>query len=224
VIPVLRDNAALSALLVQLSAARRLGAEVIVVGAHGDASSEAVAQRDADRYLSVARGRGNQLASGARATARPLLWFLHADTTLPDNATRLVCEALHTHDWGRFDVRFDDPRLSLRVVAAMMNWRSRVSGICTGDQGIFLRRSVYEAAGGFAPIALMEDIALCGALRRLPKVGRPACLRMPLVVSARKWQRDGIFRTVVRMWRWRFRYWCGACPETLAREYYRDIS
>lgn len=222
VIPVFRDSDALRALLVQLCATRLQGAEVIVVGTHDDTSSEEIAIRNADQYLRVARGRGNQLANGAAATDRPLLWFLHADTTLPGDAARLVCDALATHTWGRFDVKFDDARWSLRLVAAMMNWRSRATGVATGDQGVFVRRASYEAVGGFPAIPLMEDIALSRALLNSRIGGAPACLRTPLIVAARKWQRDGVFLTIIRMWRWRFRYWRGVSPETLAQEYYGD--
>jgi rSAM/selenodomain-associated transferase 2 len=222
VIPVFRDRDALAKLLAQLASARVRGAEIIVAGTHDDSSIEAVALYGADLYLRVVRGRGIQLARGAAATSRDMLWFLHADTELPHDAAQIVCEALKTNAWGRFDVTFDDGRLTMRLVAAMMNWRSRVTGIATGDQGIFVRRKDYEAAGGFEAIPLMEDIALSRSLLASATGGAPACVRRKLVVSARKWQRDGILRTIVRMWWWRFRYWRGAHPETLAREYYGD--
>lgn len=223
VIPVFRDSVALANLLAQLQDARDAGAEIIVVGTHDEQSSELIAQRDADRYLAVQRGRGLQMASGAAATTRELLWFLHADTRLPPNAAQLVCDALATHTWGRFDVALDAPGISFRVVAAFMNWRSRATGIATGDQGIFVRRASYEAVGGVPPIPLMEDIALSRKLRGWPGGGAPACIRPPLVTSARKWQRDGIVVTIVRMWRWRYRFWRGEHPKTLAQEYYRDF-
>jgi rSAM/selenodomain-associated transferase 2 len=223
VIPVYRDADALQSLLSQLKEAREGGAEVIVVGTPDDNLSADIARRGASRYIVAKRGRGAQLASGAAASSRALLWFLHADSILPTNAPALVCDALAARTWGRFDVAFDSDSLALRLVAAMMNLRSRWSRIATGDQGIFIRRDMYEAAGGFLAMPLMEDIALSNALRRLPNAGAPACIRQPLITSARKWQREGIVRTIVRMWWWRFRFWWGVRPETLAQEYYRDL-
>jgi rSAM/selenodomain-associated transferase 2 len=224
VIPVYRDDAALTQLLAQLRDAREAGAELIVVGTTTDASSETIAKHAAVRYIAVERCRGAQLASGAAASSRELLWFLHADTKLAQDAPHLVCEALATHAWGRFDVAFDDASPLLRLVATMMNWRSRVSGIATGDQGIFVRRGTYNAIGGFQSIPIMEDIALSRALRESSVGGAPACIRTPLVTSARKWKREGVVKTIARMWVWRFRYWCGTSPAVLAREYYRDIN
>jgi rSAM/selenodomain-associated transferase 2 len=224
VIPVYRDDAALTQLLAQLRSAREAGAEIIVAGTTNDASSETIAKRAADRYVAVERCRGAQLVAGTAASSRELLWFLHADTKLAHDAPRLVCEALALHTWGRFNIAFDDASPLLRVVAMMMNWRSRASGIATGDQGIFVRRSAYNAVGGFQSIPLMEDIALSRALRESGTGGTPACIRTPLVTSARKWKREGIVKTIVRMWMWRFRYWRGASPEVLAREYYRDLA
>ncbi len=224
VIPVYRDDAALSRLLAQLRSAQDIGAEIIVVGTTDDPSSQVVATQAAARHIAVARCRGAQLAAGAAASSRELLWFLHADTTLPPNAAQRVCEALASHKWGRFDIAFNDRSPLLRLVAALMNWRSRMSAIATGDQGIFVRREAYDAVGGFQPIPLMEDVALSRALRASAAGGMPARVRTPLVTSARKWKREGILKTIVRMWMWRFRYWRGVSPDVLAREYYRDLA
>jgi rSAM/selenodomain-associated transferase 2 len=224
IIPVYKDADALAALLAQLRTAHESGVEIIVVGTHDDNSSEPLARREATQYIAAQRGRGAQLAAGALATKRDLLWFLHADSKLPENAVTLVCDALAKHPWGRFDVRFDDPRTAFRVVAAMMNWRSRATRIATGDQGIFVRRVAYETIGGFAPLLLMEDIDFSKRLRRSPASGAPACIPTPIVVSARKWQREGIVKTILRMWWWRFQYWRGVSPDVLVRDYYRDRS
>jgi rSAM/selenodomain-associated transferase 2 len=223
VIPVFRDADALCSLLAQLSELRKQGAEIIVVGTTDESSAASLAESGADRYLTTQRNRGMQLAHGAAHATRELLWFLHADTRLPREASALVCNALTSRPWGRFDVAFDTASPSLRVVAWMMNRRSCWSGIATGDQGMFMRLDAYRAAGGFQPIPLMEDIALSRALRRASVGGQPACIATPLTTSSRKWQRDGVVRTIIRMWWWRFRFWRGERPEVLAKEYYSDF-
>jgi rSAM/selenodomain-associated transferase 2 len=224
IIPVYRDESALAKLLSQLRGARDAGAQIIVAGVSTDSASEVIAKHAADCYVATTRCRGAQLALGAAASSRDFLWFLHADTTLPPGAALLVCDALASHAWGRFDIAFDDPSLTLSVVAAMMNRRSRMSGIATGDQGVFVRRSAYDAVGGFQSIPLMEDIALSDTLRKSRASGAPAHIRTPLVTSARKWRREGVIKTIVRMWWWRFRFWRGESPEVLASEYYRDLT
>ncbi len=224
VIPVFRDAQALKLLLRQLRTALDEGADVIVVGAHGDDSAAQCAKEEACRYVVTDRGRGTQLADGAEATDRSKLWFLHADSTLPKNAANAVCRALATHAWGRFDVRFGMNSGAFRVIAVMMNWRSRQTCIATGDQGIFVRRDVYNALGGYARIPLMEDVEFSARLRKSCEAGAPACIRDPIIISSRKWQREGVIRTVLRMWWWRFRFWWGTSPETLAQEYYRDTN
>jgi rSAM/selenodomain-associated transferase 2 len=228
VIPVYRDQRALESLLWQLKSARDHGAEIIVAGTHDDPGSLNVATERADRYVVSQRGRGIQLAAGAAACSpnRSLLWFLHADTQLPEsvNACARVLASLEHHAWGRFDIAFDDRSFFMRLIAVMMNARSRLTGIATGDQGMFVRRDVYRAVGGFPSFSMMEDVALSRALLRSAVGGRPSCVGMPIITSARKWQRDGVLRTIIRMWWWRFRFWWGESPETLAKEYYRDLS
>jgi rSAM/selenodomain-associated transferase 2 len=222
IVPVYRDDAALTALLLQLRAARDQGVEVIVVGTSGDASAESIAAQYAVRYIVSEKGRGTQLALGANASARSKLWFVHADSVLPSDAPQLVVAALASHHWGRFDVQLDDPRLTLRCVAAVMNWRSRWSRIFTGDQAMFVRRDLYVAVGGFQHIPLMEDIAISRSLKRFPGAGHPACLHAKVTTSARKWQRGGVLKTILSMAWWRFRFWMGANPNTLAKAYYRE--
>jgi rSAM/selenodomain-associated transferase 2 len=229
VIPVYRDFDALKLLLKQLNEACRSGAELIVVGTHDDtqrADVESAAHRANARYIASQRGRGAQLAAGALAVSanRTMLWFLHADSVLPDDAAALVCNALSHHPWGRFDVKFDHASFMLNVVAATMNFRSAVTGIATGDQGMFVRRDLYQSVGGFLSLPLMEDIALSRVLCRSTAGGKPARIRVPITTYARKWQREGTFRTIMRMAWWRFRFWWGVRPEILAQEYYRDLA
>jgi rSAM/selenodomain-associated transferase 2 len=167
--------------------------------------------------LQSPRGRASQMNAGAAAASGEVLLFLHADTVLPADAPLLVLHAVDRGAaWGRFDVAIEGADPMLALVAMLMNARSRATGIATGDQAMFVRREAFEAAGGFAPIPLMEDVALSRALRR---GSRPACLRTRVLTSGRRWERQGTLRTVLRMWRLRLAYALGADPHRLARQY-----
>ena len=161
------------------------------------------------------RGRARQMHAGAQTATADVLLFLHADTVLPPEADARIRDAIRRgHLWGRFDVRLSGRYWPLRLVECMMNWRSAVSGIVTGDQAMFVRRDVYRMLGGFAPIPLMEDVEFS---RRLKWVGKAARLRGPAVASSRRWELKGVFRTILLMWYLRFLYWLGVSPERLAR-------
>jgi rSAM/selenodomain-associated transferase 2 len=161
--------------------------------------------------------------AGAAAAAGRVLLFLHADTELPPDADRLILAGLAAPGrcWGRFDVRLSGGRPLLRVVERAMNLRSRLTGICTGDQAMFVRRDVFHAVGGFPPIALMEDIALS---RKLKRHGPPLCLARPAVTSSRRWEEHGVLATVLAMWGLRLRYFFGADPARLAQSYEKQRS
>lgn len=223
VVPVLNEASTLPACLAALQPARARGARVVVVDGGSDDDTLAQARPHADLVLSATRGRAAQMNAGAAAAPADVLLFLHADTRLPAGAVDLVTRvAAGRHAWGRFDVRLDSPRLALRLVATMMNLRSRWSGIATGDQALFVRGSLFRQVGGFPEIALMEDIALSSRLRR---TGRPLCLREQVTTSARRWERGGVLRTVWLMWRLRAAYFFGADPAQLAVRYgYRPPS
>jgi hypothetical protein len=148
-----------------------------------------------------------------------VLLFLHADTHLPDHAVSLKLQAVADgYQWGRFDVNFYSPQPVFRLIAFMMNRRSRLTGIATGDHALFMTRQAFQAVAGFPDIALMEDIAVSASLKKL---GRPCCLTAKIVTSARRWQQHGIFKTILLMWWLRFRYFFGADPNDLAARYYR---
>jgi rSAM/selenodomain-associated transferase 2 len=157
--------------------------------------------------------------AGAAAATAEILLFLHADTRLPPGADGAIRRALADPAvaYGRFDVAFDSGRPALRLVARLMNLRSRLTGICTGDQAIFLRRATFAALGGYPEIALMEDVELT---RRLRRVGRLAALHLRVTTSARKWEREGVARTIALMWALRVLYFCGVSPDRLHRWYY----
>ncbi len=156
--------------------------------------------------------------AGAAAAHADLLLFLHADTRLPSDALALVLAALAAphRDWGRFDVRIVGRHPMLALVAAGMNLRSRLSGIATGDQAIFVRRAAFDAVGGFPAQPLMEDVELS---RRLKRRARPVCLRARVETSGRRWEKFGIWRTIGLMWRLRLFYWLGVSPERLEKAY-----
>jgi rSAM/selenodomain-associated transferase 2 len=217
IVPCRDEAEGIVAALDALQPLRRDGHEVIVV----DASEDATANRArplADRVLRAPRGRARQMNRGAALARGDVLLFLHADTRLPPAGDRAISEGLagSGRAWGRFDVRLSGRRPALRVVEAFMNARSRLTGIATGDQAIFVTRDAFRAVGGYPEIPLMEDIALSKALGRL---GRPLCLRDRVTTSSRRWERDGVVRTVLLMWSLRLRYFLGADPADLARRY-----
>jgi rSAM/selenodomain-associated transferase 2 len=219
IIPVLNEAAAIGMLLADLAPLRAAGAEVILVDG---GSSDGTLQRAGafvDRVLQAPKGRATQMNAGARAAAGDVLWFLHADTRLPAGAAAALQNACAAGArWGRFDVRLSGRHLLLRLVERGMNIRSRLTGIATGDQGIFVTRAAFEQVGGFPELALMEDITLSAALRRL---ARPSCLRVALVTSSRRWEAQGVLRTILLMWRLRLGYALGADPLRLACRYDR---
>ncbi|MBI1283324.1 MAG: glycosyltransferase [Thiobacillus sp.] len=218
IVPTLNEAQHIVPVLTQLQSLRKRGVEVIVAdGGSTDGTTELTAPL-ADRVLTVPPGRARQMNAGAARASGVALLFLHADTRLPDDALYAVDRALNRHRWGRFDVRFDSRRPLLRLVARMMNLRSRLTGIATGDQAIFMTRAAFGSVGGFPEQALMEDIELS---RQLRKTGAPACLKLPVVTSARRWEEHGAWRTILLMWRLRWAYWCGANPAQLAQRYNR---
>ena len=218
VVPVLDEAGTIPQSLGPIQPLRGNGIEVIVADGGSRDGTRRVARPLCDRLVQAPRGRARQMNAGAGAASGPVLLFLHADTRLPLGWDRAVRDATGARGraWGRFDVRFDGPHPMLRVVERAMNLRSRLSGIATGDQAIFATRDAFRAAGGFPDIELMEDVALSRALRAR---SRPACLREKVVTSSRRWERGGIARTIVLMWRLRLEYALGADPGRLARMY-----
>lgn len=217
IIPVLNEADGIAATLQELAPLRARGVQVIVVDGGSHDNSLAQAQPLVDHALAGPQGRARQMNSGAALAEGKVLLFLHADTRLPDAADTLVLDAVTAGArWGRFDVDIEGHSPMLRVIATMINLRSRLSGIATGDQAIFVQRETFEAVGGFPDQSLMEDIELSRRLRRLAV---PACLRARVSTSGRRWESRGVWRTIVLMWRLRWRYWLGASPEQLARAY-----
>jgi rSAM/selenodomain-associated transferase 2 len=218
IIPALDEAARIGAVLEGLQAMRARGTEIIVVdGGSRDATAK-IAQPLADRVVAAPRGRARQMNAGAAAARGDALLFLHADTLLPADADRHVCAGLATgaRVWGRFDVRIEGRARMLRVVAAMMNLRSRLTGVASGDQAMFMTRAVFDAVGGFPEQPLMEDIEIS---RRLLRLSRPLCLDGPALTSGRLWETRGVWRTIFLMWRLRWLYARGESPARLAERY-----
>ena len=219
VIPVRNEAQALPFLLDDLSALGAAGAELIVVdGGSTDGTCE-VAHGRVDQLLKTGPGRAVQMNAGAATARGTYLWFLHADTRVSAEAISRLQQTLERRPlWGRFDVRLSPAGRALRLIGWMINLRSRLTGIASGDQGIFVDRACFDALGGYAHIPLMEDLQLC---RRLKAQARPHCLRPPLITSSRRWLQHGVWRTVLLMWCLRLAYYAGANPEKLARQYRR---
>jgi rSAM/selenodomain-associated transferase 2 len=218
IMPVLDEGEGIAPALDALADLRSLGTEVIVVdGGSRDATIQRARLR-ADRVISAPRGRASQMNAGAAKASGDVLLFLHADTRLPEAADHVVLNGLERSGcvWGRFDVKIEGRHPLLAAVGWLMSVRSRLTGIATGDQAIFVTRQAFEAVGGYAEIPLMEDIVLSRALKRL---SRPACLDERVATSGRRWERHGPLRTILTMWRLRLAFFFGADPRALALAY-----
>ena len=213
IVPVLDEAAVIVQALAALAPLRAAGHEVIVVDGGSNDGTETLAAPLSDRVVRAPRGRARQMNAGAAVAGGDALLFLHADTRLPERADALVAAALAQRPWGRFDVRIEGRSALLPVIAFFMNRRSRLTGIATGDQAIFVRRDAFV---GFPDLALMEDVAFSAAMR---SHARPACLRSRVVTSGRRWDERGALRTMLLMWRLRLAYRLGAAPDDLARRY-----
>jgi rSAM/selenodomain-associated transferase 2 len=218
IIPALDEGGKITETLKDLSPVRTAGHEVIVVD--GGSSDDTVQQASgyADQVIAGPKGRARQMNAGADKARGDVLWFLHADTRVPGEAVQELVAAIDAgNKWGRFNVRLSGSNIMFRLIERMMNLRSCLTGIATGDQGIFVQRSLFDSLGAYPDIALMEDVALSASLK---KNARPVCLRTKLITSSRKWEQHGIVKTILLMWRLRLAYALGADPDELAKRYY----
>ncbi len=220
VIPALNEAQALPATLAALAPLAKQGAQILVVDGGSTDNTLALAHQHGAATLRCAAGRARQMNYGAAHAQGAVLVFLHADTHLPAGAGPLILHALQALSpapvWGRFDVQIEGRHWLLPLVAALINLRSRLSGMATGDQALFVTATAFAQVGGFPEQPLMEDIALC---KRLASLSRPACLRQKATTSGRRWEQRGVWRTIFLMWRLRWLYWRGVSAETLARLY-----
>jgi rSAM/selenodomain-associated transferase 2 len=221
IMPTLNEAAGIVPILERLQPLRARGAELIVVDGGSNDDTVALAAPRTDWVITHERGRAAQMNAGARVARGDAFLFLHADSVLPGNADTCIREALadRRHAWGRFDVTIDGHHVMLPLIAWFMNHRSRLSGIATGDQGIFVTREAFIAASGFPDQALMEDVAFS---TRMLKTSKPFCVASRISTSGRRWEKHGVWRTIILMWRLRWNYYRGADPSQLHRLYYRE--
>ncbi|HHH43484.1 MAG TPA: glycosyltransferase [Gammaproteobacteria bacterium] len=215
IIPALNEADTLGALLQQLQPLRRRGHEVILVDGGSTDATVVMAEPLVDRVLRAPAGRARQMNAGANIAAGQMFWFLHADSSIPGDADAHIPDSA-TPSWGRFDIRLSGNRLRLRCVARLMNLRSRMTGIATGDQGLFVARDLFDRIGGYSDLPLMEDIDLS---KRLKRIQRPVCVRQVLTTSSRRWEARGVLRTILLMWSLRLAWFLGVPAARLARHY-----
>ena len=218
IIPALNEAGCIQSTLEPLQSLRRRGHEIILVDGGSSDDTCALGHALVDRILQSPPGRARQMLAGASVASGQILWFLHADSHVPAHADSIIQQALRrAHaDWGHFDISLTGSHPLLKCVAWSMNRRSRLTGIATGDQGIFVRRTLYDRVGGFPSIPLMEDISFS---RSLKQHGRPCRAGQPLYSSPRRWYTHGILRTIVTMWGLRLAYFAGISPERLVKYY-----
>lgn len=218
IIPVLNEAMTIGVLLNSLQSCRDRGHELIVVDGGSEDETASIARPKVDLLLETHAGRARQMNAGASEATGNVLWFLHADSHVPENADKLILNAQTngTSFWGRFDVRLSGTNWCLRMVEALMNLRSRYTGIATGDQAIFISKDLFEKAGGYPDQCLMEDIEIS---KRLKKYQPPISLREKLVTSSRRWEERGILRTIILMWVLRAAYFLGVPVEKLCLRY-----
>ncbi len=216
IIPALNEEKSIAQVLADVVASRPR--EVIVVDGGSKDRTREISEQLGAVVITGAPGRARQMNRGAQHATGDILLFLHADTRLPPAAFADIVVALEDPRYlgGRFDVELDGDHWLLKIVGAMINQRSRLTKVGTGDQAIFVRREVFARMGGFPDIPLMEDIAFGRALKRL---GGIACLRSRVVTSARRWESEGVCRTIIKMWTLKLLYFAGVSPVTLKRFY-----
>lgn len=218
IIPVLNEEKDIGSSLRKLQWVRQLGHEIIVVDGGSHDKSATLSEPLASRVVSSPPGRALQMNVGAKSATGDVFLFLHVDTLLPNDAVTALeqCMSDGQSGWGRFDVRLSGRHVLFRIIERMMNWRSRLTGIATGDQAIFISRDLFERLDGYADIPLMEDIEIS---RRLKLYRKPIFFQQQVITSSRRWEQSGIFKTVWLMWRLRLAFWLGMDPAELAKRY-----
>lgn len=216
IIPVLNEEASIKDLLHQLQTYRQQGHEVIVVDGGSNDNTCSISKPLSDKVITSESGRALQMNNGAAHSENDILWFLHADTLISDKAIEKIQQALNENDWGRFNVKLSGSNILFRLIEKMMNVRSCLTGIATGDQGIFVKKYVFNTVNGFPNIPLMEDIEIS---KKLKLISRPICIKEILTTSSRRWEEKGILSTVLLMWKFRLLYWLGVSADKLAAQY-----
>jgi len=227
IIPVLNEERNLPRMREHLYAIQQQGHEVIIIDGGSRDHTLMLAYEITNTVIVSKPGRALQMNSGAAVASGELLLFLHADTFLPENAMQILSESFpkdrslgdqsqKKNYWGRFNVRLSSDRLVFRLIETLMNWRSCVTSIATGDQAIFIDKNLFERVACFSEIALMEDIEMS---RRLKKIAKPVCIKSQVITSSRRWEEHGVVKTVLLMWKLRLYYFFGVSPEKLQQLY-----
>ncbi|CAG7857572.1 hypothetical protein MCAMS1_02446 [biofilm metagenome] len=220
IIPTLNEEQVILNCLNTLQSFRAAGCEIIIGDGGSMDKTRELALPMVNKWINSEKGRAIQMNAAANHATGEMLIFLHADTVLPDDAFNLIANSINEQQqWGRFDIRLSGKHPLLKIIACCMNWRSRLTGIATGDQAIFINKRLFETIGGYPAIALMEDIALC---KKLIRISPPVCLNAKVISSGRRWEHNGILRTILLMWGLRLRYFMGEDPQILANSYYKD--
>lgn len=218
IIPVLNEAENIQSFLQALQPLREQGHEVVLVDGQSEDETCTLARPLVDRMFSAQPGRARQQMLGAKMATGQVFLFLHADTKLPEQAEQKILLTLaEGYYWGRFTVRLSGSHWLFRIIETMMNWRSCLTGICTGDQSIFVSKMLYNDSGGMPLIELMEDIEFS---KRLLKFCKPACLKSIVITSSKRWEKNGILKTIFFMWSLRLQYFFGVKPEVLVKKYY----
>lgn len=221
IIPTLNEAQGIEQCLLALQPFRQQHCEIIVADGGSSDTTVAISQSLADILISAPKGRARQMNAGANQAHNDILLFLHADTLLPDTALNQLCTGINEgFDWGRFDIHLTGKHPMLKVIALMMNWRSRLTGIATGDQALFVRKQIFEKIGHYPDINLMEDIALSKQLKQL---GKPFCIGAKVISSGRRWEYFGVYRTILLMWWLRAGFFFNISPDLLAHLYSRGL-
>ena len=222
IVPVLNEETtlchALDAIKPVLSSINDVELIVVDGGSHDDTLT--VAMNYTSHCLSSTKGRASQMNLGAKHASNDILVFLHADTILPNDFQLLISNALSIKNkqWGRFNVKLSGPHIMLRIIETLMNFRSCITSIATGDQVIFVRKSTFEMVSGYSSIPLMEDIELS---KKLKNHSRAICIKNPVTTSSRRWEINGFFKTIMLMWKLRFLYFMGVPAKKLISSYYK---
>ncbi len=216
IIPALNEADNISQTLDSLQNLRKTGHEIIIVDGGSKDATCFIAKSKVDRLITCEPGRARQMNTGARLATGAILIFLHSDTTLPANIEDIFMKIGKKSYWGRFDIRLSGESTIFRLIEWMINTRSRFTGVATGDQAIFMTRELFQTVGGYPNIPLMEDIALS---KRLKRISSPVCIPRYVVTSSRRWEENGILKTILLMWMLRLKYAFGISPDELAKQY-----
>ena len=216
IIPVFNEEDSIKELLHQLQAYRQQGHEIIVVDGGSVDNTISISEPLADKVIKSTSGRALQMNNGVAQAKNDILWFVHADTVLPENAIEVIQKALIKNNWGRFNVNLSGSNVLFRLIEHMMNIRSCITGIATGDQAIFVKRKIFELVNGYSNLPIMEDVDLS---KKLKKLSKPACIKERLTTSSRRWEKNGILSIVFLMWKLRLLYWLGVSADKLTEQY-----